>query len=87
MLGTLDLYNLDNNNQPADIVKSIVPVRNSLVFFAVTPDSHHQVSEVFSDKDRLSISGWFHGENIVRPAPYHEPALNKIKFEKSTYRI
>jgi hypothetical protein len=80
-IGTLDLYNLDADSQPHDIVKSIVPVRNSFVFFEVTPNSYHQVSEVLSDKDRLSISGWFHGENIVRPAPFFEPALVKVKFE------
>ena len=24
-------------------------------------------------KTRLSISGWFHGDNIDRPVPYQEP--------------
>ena len=33
-----------------------------------------QVSEVLSDKTRLSISGWFHGPPIDRPSPYKELA-------------
>jgi hypothetical protein len=34
------------------------------------------VAEVLSaDKERLSISGWFHGPPIVRPPHYQEPPL------------
>jgi hypothetical protein len=33
-----------------------------------------QVSEILSDKTRLSISGWFHGPAIDRPSPYKELA-------------
>uniref|UniRef100_A0A8C9VY50 2-oxoglutarate and iron-dependent oxygenase domain containing 1 n=1 Tax=Scleropages formosus TaxID=113540 RepID=A0A8C9VY50_SCLFO len=40
--GTLDLYSVDGNNQPKDIVKSLVPSWNTLIFFEVSPVSFHQ---------------------------------------------
>ncbi|XP_075017320.1 prolyl 3-hydroxylase OGFOD1 [Calonectris borealis] len=74
--GTLDLYSTDEHFQPQKIVKSLVPSWNTLVFFEVSPVSFHQVSEVLSEeKCRLSVSGWFHGPSIVRPARHVEAAL------------
>ncbi|XP_004600714.2 prolyl 3-hydroxylase OGFOD1 [Sorex araneus] len=74
--GTLDLYSVDEHFQPKQIVKSLVPSWNTLVFFEVSPVSFHQVSEVLSEeKSRLSISGWFHGPSITRPPMYLEPLL------------
>ncbi|XP_045159560.2 prolyl 3-hydroxylase OGFOD1-like [Mercenaria mercenaria] len=71
--GALDLFSVDDNIQPKEVVKSILPVRNNFVFFEVTPGSYHQVAEVLSeDKTRLSVSGWFHGPPIQRPPPYIE---------------
>ncbi|KPP79815.1 2-oxoglutarate and iron-dependent oxygenase domain-containing protein 1-like, partial [Scleropages formosus] len=73
--GTLDLYSVDGNNQPKDIVKSLVPSWNTLIFFEVSPVSFHQVAEVLSkDKCRLSVSGWFHGRSLERLPRYIEPA-------------
>jgi Rps23 Pro-64 3,4-dihydroxylase Tpa1-like proline 4-hydroxylase len=43
--GTLDLFSSDELGQPQNITTSIVPVWNSLLFFAVTPQSFHQVSQ------------------------------------------
>ncbi|XP_051835839.1 prolyl 3-hydroxylase OGFOD1 [Antechinus flavipes] len=74
--GTLDLYNTDEHFQPKQIVKSLIPSWNTLVFFEVSPVSFHQVSEVLSEgKCRLSISGWFHGPPQTRPSSYFEPLL------------
>ncbi|XP_030059563.1 LOW QUALITY PROTEIN: prolyl 3-hydroxylase OGFOD1 [Microcaecilia unicolor] len=74
--GTLDLYSIDEHFQPREIVKSLVPSWNSLTFFEVSPVSFHQVSEVLSkEKCRLSVSGWFHGPSLERPARYIEPLL------------
>lgn len=74
--GTLDLYDVDEHLQPKQIVKSLVPSWNTLVFFEVSPVSFHQVSEVLSEeKSRLSISGWFHGPSLTRPPTYFEPLL------------
>nr|XP_012379899.1 prolyl 3-hydroxylase OGFOD1 isoform X5 [Dasypus novemcinctus] len=74
--GTLDLYTVDEHFQPKQIVKSLVPSWNTLVFFEVSPVSFHQVSEVLSEeKSRLSISGWFHGPSLTRPPNYFETPL------------
>uniref|UniRef100_A0A5F8HAQ8 2-oxoglutarate and iron dependent oxygenase domain containing 1 n=1 Tax=Monodelphis domestica TaxID=13616 RepID=A0A5F8HAQ8_MONDO len=40
--GTLDLYSTDEHVQPEQIVKSLVPSWNTLVFFEVSPVSYHQ---------------------------------------------
>lgn len=74
--GTLDLYSVDEHFQPKQIVKSLIPSWNTLVFFEVSPVSFHQVSEVLSEeKSRLSISGWFHGPSLARPPTYFEPPI------------
>ncbi|GCB61615.1 hypothetical protein scyTo_0012949 [Scyliorhinus torazame] len=71
--GTLDLYDADEHNQPQQIAKSLTPSWNTLVFFEVSPVSHHQVSEILSEeKCRLSVSGWFHGPSLARPPRYIE---------------
>jgi len=72
---------LDTNGQPNEIVESIVPVWNSLIFFEVTPASFHQVSEVLApDKERITIGGWFHGKPTKRPPRYKEAQLEKCPF-------
>ncbi|XP_053808469.1 prolyl 3-hydroxylase OGFOD1 [Vidua macroura] len=73
--GTLDLYSTDEHFQPQQITKSLVPSWNTLVFFEVSPVSFHQVSEVVSQKCRLSVSGWFHGPSVARPARHIEAPL------------
>uniref|UniRef100_A0A8C4L6V9 2-oxoglutarate and iron dependent oxygenase domain containing 1 n=1 Tax=Equus asinus TaxID=9793 RepID=A0A8C4L6V9_EQUAS len=40
--GTLDLYSVDERFQPKQIVKSLIPSWNTLVFFEVSPVSFHQ---------------------------------------------
>jgi len=44
-------------------------------FFEVSPVSYHQVREVLVDKNRVSISGWFHGPPIERLARAMDPEL------------
>ncbi|XP_021026499.1 prolyl 3-hydroxylase OGFOD1 isoform X1 [Mus caroli] len=74
--GTLDLYDTDEHLQPKQIVKSLIPSWNKLVFFEVSPVSFHQVSEVLSEEtSRLSISGWFYGPSLTRPPTYFEPPI------------
>ncbi|XP_065350440.1 prolyl 3-hydroxylase OGFOD1 [Cloeon dipterum] len=59
--GTLDLFNSDDQKQPKDLVKSIQPSWNRFLFFEVSENSHHQVSELVNqDKIRVAVSGWFH---------------------------
>lgn len=52
--GALQLF------EDKEVVKSMVPAFNSLVLFEVSPKSLHQVQEVFSDKKRITLAGWFH---------------------------
>ncbi|NXP07490.1 OGFD1 hydroxylase, partial [Thinocorus orbignyianus] len=74
--GTLDLYSSDEHFQPQEIVKSLVPSWNTLVFFEVSPVSFHQARSFLSEeKCRLSVSGWFHGPPTVRPARHIEAPL------------
>ncbi|RKP17474.1 hypothetical protein ROZALSC1DRAFT_7711, partial [Rozella allomycis CSF55] len=49
------------DNLPNKIVDKVVPKFNSFAFFEVTPTSYHQVCEVLSKMERVSITGWFHG--------------------------
>lgn len=60
--GALRLFPTLKANIPAtDWTKSIPPHWNQLAFFKVQPGlSFHDVEEVYVDKPRLSISGWFH---------------------------
>ncbi|XP_066278114.1 prolyl 3-hydroxylase OGFOD1-like [Branchiostoma lanceolatum] len=75
--GTLDLFSSSEGRiKPEKVVKSLLPTRNSLVFFEVTASSFHQVAEVLAtDKRRLSMGGWFHGPPLARPAQSPEPKV------------
>lgn len=76
--GTLDLFDADDNNDPTVIVKSIAPRRNTMLFFEVGMTTWHQVSEVLRDRDRLSISGWFHGVPLARKPERIEPEIESF---------
>ncbi len=58
--GRLQLFS-SINNQPHKILKSIIPEFNNLILFKVSSISFHQVEEVFTNKERISLAGWFHG--------------------------
>ncbi|VVT57787.1 uncharacterized protein SAPINGB_P005869 [Magnusiomyces paraingens] len=60
--GALRLYPTEKPNVPAkDWTKVVPPAWNQLAFFTVQPGlSFHDVEEVFVNKPRMSISGWFH---------------------------
>jgi hypothetical protein len=49
--------------------------RNTFAFFEVTPTSHHQVQEVYGSRERVSISGWFHGPKSSVALPIFENNL------------
>ena len=58
--GNLELFECKNKN-PFKVYKSIIPKFNQFNIFIVEPNkSFHQISEVLSNKQRISISGWFH---------------------------
>lgn len=85
--GALDLFDTDDNGLPRNVVRSLIPEYNSLVFFEVVDNSYHQVAEVTSDdRSRWSINGWFHGplkEHTRPPRPgielnYIEPINTQV---------
>ncbi|KAL2911910.1 putative component of NuA3 histone acetyltransferase complex [Polyrhizophydium stewartii] len=67
--GMLQLFDCDDEGRPGRIVRSIVPQRNAMAFFEVLPTSHHEVQQVFCARERVSISGWFHGPEPTVPPP------------------
>ncbi len=59
--GALEFFSVNKENAPQKIIKSYPPVKNSFMIFKVTRQSFHQVSEMLTDKKRLTLGGWFHG--------------------------
>lgn len=60
-------------------VKTVLPKFNSMAFFVVRPGvSFHSVQEVFCDRPRLSIQGWYHAKEI--PIQMENASLNQLKF-------
>jgi Rps23 Pro-64 3,4-dihydroxylase Tpa1-like proline 4-hydroxylase len=59
-------------------VKTVLPKFNSLAFFVVQPGvSFHSVQEVFCDRPRLSIQGWYHAKEM--PTDMEQASLNQLK--------
>ncbi|KAG0268798.1 Prolyl 3-hydroxylase ogfod1 [Actinomortierella ambigua] len=82
--GALDLFKCDTNGHPVEVVQSLVPSRNSLAFFELSPMSYHQVAEVLSKtKSRVSISGWFHGalqtKLVSKSMPFRSLEENQVE--------
>ena len=57
--GSLDLFKA-NKEGKSQLVKSIIPKFNSLNLFEVSATSWHQVSEILTDIQRLTLTGWYH---------------------------
>jgi Rps23 Pro-64 3,4-dihydroxylase Tpa1-like proline 4-hydroxylase len=49
------------NKKATKVVKRLYPSFNTFKLFKVSPVSFHQVEEIVSDQQRISINGWFHG--------------------------
>ncbi|MEK6854240.1 MAG: 2OG-Fe(II) oxygenase family protein [Nanoarchaeota archaeon] len=47
-------------NHPRNKAIAYPPLENSLMVFAVSKESWHEVEEVLSDKKRYTIGGWLH---------------------------
>ncbi|GLV32697.1 sudestada1 [Carabus blaptoides fortunei] len=74
MGGALELFNKDEKGHPGEPVKQILPKNNRFVFFKVTNDSYHKVTEVLNmDHCRMSINGWFH---TPTPEIYKTPSFD-----------
>ena len=59
--GSLRMYDIKNPSSP---VENIHPKFNSFACFKVSEKSLHDVEEVKSKKQRLTIGGWFYGKYI-----------------------
>lgn len=57
--GSLDLFE-GKKNGTSELVKTIIPKFNSLNMFEVSETSWHQVSEILTDIQRLTLTGWYH---------------------------
>ncbi|VDN23152.1 unnamed protein product [Gongylonema pulchrum] len=89
--GQLVLYETDDQNNPKSIVKSMNPVENTLLLFPVSPRSWHMVTEVTSQKERISLHGWFHSDvcvtaeraksksPVVGPKPHMDIAREELR--------
>lgn len=53
--GSLQLFNMDINGNPLDVVGEVRPKWNRFAFFEVSPTSFHQVQEVLGKEERVSI--------------------------------
>ena len=59
-------------------VKTVLPSFNSMAYFAVEPGvSFHSVQEVFCNRPRLSIQGWYHAKEA--PQEMEHASLNQLK--------
>ena len=65
--GKLILYTT-KGSIPREEEKAIVPKFNSFIFFKVSEKSFHEVEEVITNKQRITIGGWFHGA-------YNKPSI------------
>ncbi len=57
--GSLDLFEAGQEGK-SNLVKKIIPKFNSLNMFEVSTTSWHQVSEILTDIQRLTLTGWYH---------------------------
>ncbi len=58
--GLLELFNVDLENRPKNVFDKIVPKFNRFIIFKVSEKSFHQISEVKSLKQRITIGGWLY---------------------------
>ncbi|CAK9303153.1 unnamed protein product [Gordionus sp. m RMFG-2023] len=71
--GLLGFFGLNEQNEPDTLITQIMPIWNQMILFEVSDKSYHQVSELKAEgKNRLTISGWFHG---TKPLLLHLPSI------------
>ncbi|KAL7542464.1 hypothetical protein ACHAXR_011802 [Thalassiosira sp. AJA248-18] len=83
--GRLELYDsiAENGDKTRCVpgalpVKTILPAFNSMAYFVVQPGvSFHSVQEVFADRPRLSIQGWYHAKEA--PLQIENATLQRLK--------
>lgn len=58
--GKLDFFKLTQSGE-GEIFESVLPKFSKFNIFKVSDKSYHQISEVISKKERITIGGWFYG--------------------------
>jgi len=78
--GALELYPSVSDGTPALIpTKTVVPIFNTMAMFRVVPGySFHAVQEVYADKPRMSLQGWFHGPKPPEPEAAGKATVNQL---------
>lgn len=86
--GALEIYASISEGTP-DIVphKAVLPLFNTMAIFNVQPGvSFHSVQEVYTDKPRMAIQGWYHGppnEKMKKAA--EQATVNQLISHKQVY--
>lgn len=81
--GALELYEAETDDNKRRVpkphpIKTILPAFNSMAYFVVEPGaSFHSVQEVFGERPRLSIQGWYHAKET--PQHMEEATLSRLK--------
>ena len=82
--GALELYShdvvpgKDLRAPQATPSKTVLPIFNTMAYFEVKPGtSFHAVQEVFGDRPRLSIQGWYHASEM--PQGMEGATLSRLK--------
>lgn len=76
--GALELYDRQDHIPKPIPCHTILPIFNSMAYFIVTPgESFHSVQEVFGERPRLSIQGWYHA--MIQPPNIQDATLNRLK--------
>ena len=76
--GALELYDRQDHVPKPIPSHTIMPLFNSMAYFIVAPgQSFHSVQEVFGERPRLSIQGWYHA--TIPPPNIQDATLNRLK--------
>lgn len=81
--GCLEMYESELDTLQRRVPKpapscSILPIFNTMAYFVVSPgQSFHSVQEVFGERPRLSIQGWYHAKET--PENMEEATLSRLK--------
>ena len=66
--GKLILYKT-KGTIPREEEKAIIPKAGTFIIFTVSQKSFHEVEELITNKQRITIGGWFHGINHTPTLP------------------
>ena len=59
--GALEFFKMNTNTFEGEVFESIIPKFSKFNIFEVCDKSYHQITEVVSKKERVTIGGWYHG--------------------------